>query len=80
MTETGKDSSALRDSSSVTWRGAGEASGVTGVRLSEISGGKRSWSRWGDGGLRWGGATGLQGHCERDRFSSHTHNDCVTGD
>lgn len=22
----------------------------------------------------------LGGHCERDRFSSHTHNDCVTGD
>lgn len=39
LTETGKDSSVLRDSSSVSWRGAGEASGVMGVWLSEISGG-----------------------------------------
>lgn len=30
LTETGKDSSALRDSSSVTWRGAGEA--IVGLR------------------------------------------------
>lgn len=42
LTETGTDSSALGDSSSVTWK-----EGVTGVRLSEISGGERSLSRWG---------------------------------
>ncbi len=49
-------------------------------RLSEISGGERSWSRWGWWWTEVGRSDRLGGHCERDRFSSHTHNDCVTGD
>lgn len=43
LTETGRDSSVLGDSSSVTWKeGAGEASwGYWGPALGDI------WSRWG---------------------------------
>lgn len=54
--------------------------GFLGPDSQRYQGASRAGVGWGDGGLSWGGATGLQGHCERDRFSSHTHNDCVTGD
>lgn len=59
--------------------GSGKLAGVTGVQLSDISGeqgANRARAGGGDGGLRWGGAIEMRGH----KFSSHTHNDCVTGD
>lgn len=60
--------------------GPGKLVGLLGSGSQRYQGASGAGVGGGDGGLRWGGATDLQGHCERDRFSSHTHNDCVTGD
>lgn len=56
LTETGTDSSALGDSSSVTWK-----EGVTGAGSQRYQGVSRAGVGGGDGGLRWGGATGSGG-------------------